>query len=143
MVLTRVRDCLELSLLCHDNALAVSCLKLINLIGLVVLQNWGLESSSMAKISACSRPCQLWRYHSLIEEILFGSRALVCCIYSRRSSESSVISFVLQVSISGTGSPEREKEAVVSFFTDRILLVGQDYGSKDGRRHDHYRIQNF
>jgi len=26
----------------------------------------------MGKISACSRPCQLWRYHSLIEYYLFG-----------------------------------------------------------------------
>lgn len=51
----------------------------------------------MARISACSRPCQLWRYHSLIEELLFGNLIV-------RSSESSVCTFVLQVSTSRTGS---------------------------------------
>lgn len=78
----------------------------------------------MARISACSRPCQLWRY----EELLFGNLIV-------RSSESSVCTFVLLGRV--------VKQIVISFFTDRTLLVGQDYGSEDGRRHGHYRIQNF
>lgn len=82
----------------------------------------------MARISACSRPCQLWRYHSLIVELLFGNLIV-------RSSESSVCTFVLLGRV--------VKQIVISFFTDRTLLVGQDYGSEDGRRHGHYRIQNF